>query len=68
MASRPPSLGCQLLCSQPFFLEPVQGRIQRAVSNQQGVARHLLQALRDGIPVDRLKRDHLQNQHVERPL
>ena len=42
--------------------------IERALLHLQDVLRDLLQALRDGVAVERPERRHLQDQHVERAL
>src|SRR4051812_24544660 len=52
----------------PARLEAMERRVQRALLNLQHVLRHLLQALGDGVAVQRPERDDLQNQKIERAL
>ena len=42
--------------------------IERALLHLEHGAGHLLEPLRDGVPVDRAERDDLQDEHVERAL
>jgi hypothetical protein len=43
----------------------VEGGIQGTLLDLEDGARHLLQALRDGVSVDGAKRNDLQDEHVE---
>src|SRR5260370_19359008 len=53
---------------QTAVFQPVQCRVERALGDLHDVARHLLEALRDGVPVDRAERGDLQNQQVQGAL
>src|SRR5262249_51340694 len=53
---------------QAAVSEPVQRRIKRALRNLNYAARHLLEALRDRIPVNRTERNNFQNQQIQRAL
>ena len=46
-------------------LEPVQRRIERPLRHLHDVARHVLQALRDGVPVHGAEGDDFQDEQVE---
>jgi hypothetical protein len=50
------------------LLEPVQCRIQRALTDLQNLTGKLANALRDSPTVHWLQRNSLQNKNVERPL
>ena len=46
----------------------MQGRIERALVDPHGIARHLLEPLGDPVPVGGLERQDLEDEHVERAL
>ncbi len=51
-----------------FVLQAMQRGVERPLLHLQGIARYLLDALRDGISVNGSKRDHSQDQEVEGSL
>src|ERR1700722_9289279 len=53
---------------EPAIFQPVQCRVQRTFRNLNDTAGYLFQPLRDGVSVNRLNRDCLQDQQVEGAL
>src|ERR1019366_617264 len=64
-----PGLGGLPIGSQPAAIfQPVQRRVERALRNLDHIARHLLQALRDGVPVYRAQGGNGHDQQVQGAL
>src|SRR5215471_14604705 len=64
-----PEIGRFPLGANPaLLLQPVERRVQRPLPHRQGVAGQDLNALRDSPPVQRLARDGLEDQEIERAL
>jgi hypothetical protein len=55
-------------CEPAALFEAMERGIERALLDLQDVAGHLLQALRDGVAVDRAEGDDFQDEDVERAL
>src|SRR4030095_13986643 len=53
---------------QTTVLEAAQRGIERALLHLHDVARHLLQALRNRVAVNRPKRDYFEDEEIERAL
>ena len=51
---------------QPLLLESEERRVERALLDEQGAARHLLNAEQHAVPVQRPQRGGLQDEDVER--
>ena len=50
---------------EPLVLEPVEGRIERALRHVQGLSRHLPDAEQHPVAVQAVERDGLEDQEVE---